>query len=208
MPDIAEYLTELDRQHKKLAENLNAMGVSATANEKLNTLVPKVLKIQSGNAPAERTVIFDTENQNNIYLKYNDIVYNLTEFTAMKTDFCSPDNDYALNYGTSIFGWDSPVMTCCTTPVAVTPSSQVAMRFLSGSTETGTMRLVRSDSNSPAEILSSTEYIDLPFQWIYSADYVTTLTPCENATSGTYYLVWVRRSNNSHPLIRSITIFP
>lgn len=206
MPDIAEYLTELDRQRKQLAENLNAMGVSATANEKLNTLVPKVLKIQSGNS--EKTVIFDTENKNNIHLKYNDIVYSLAEFTAINPDFCSSDNDYAFNYSTSIFGWDAQVMTCCTVPVSITPSSQVAMRFLSGSTETGTMRLVQSDSNSPAEILSSTEYTDLPLQWIYSADYVTTLTPCENATSGTYYLVWVGRSNNSHPLIRSVTIFP
>lgn len=45
MPTIAEYLSELSNQRNQLAENLTAMGVQATANEKLNTLVPKVLQI-------------------------------------------------------------------------------------------------------------------------------------------------------------------
>ena len=48
-------------------------------------------------------------------------------------------------------------------------------------------------------------YIDLSLQWLYSTDYITTLTPCEGVTTGTYYLAWVGRSNNSHPLIRSVT---
>ena len=48
--------------------------------------------------------------------------------------------------------------------------------------------------------------MDLPLQWLYSADYITTLTPCEGVTAGTYYLVWVGRSNNSHPLIQSISL--
>lgn len=211
MPNIAEYLAELNRQRDALAENLNAMGVQATVTEKLNTLVPKVLQIQSGGG-TEKTILYDSQNQGNIHLMYNDTIYSLADFTATHADFCSSDNDYALNYGTSVFDWDSQIWTCCTLPVSVTPSSQIAMRFLSGSTETGTMRLVQSDSSNPADILTSAttdgKYIDLSLQWIYSADYVTTLTPCENVTSGTYYLVWVGRSNNSHPLIRSITIFP
>jgi DNA mismatch repair protein MutL len=48
-------------------------------------------------------------------------------------------------------------------------------------------------------------YIALSLQWLYSTDYITTLTPCEGVTTGTYYLAWVGRSNNSRPLIRSIT---
>ena len=48
-------------------------------------------------------------------------------------------------------------------------------------------------------------YIALPLQWLYNTDYITTLTPCEGVTTGTYYLAWVGRSNNSRPLIRSIT---
>lgn len=41
MATIADYLLELDRQRDQLAANLTAMGVLSTAEEKLNTLVPK-----------------------------------------------------------------------------------------------------------------------------------------------------------------------
>lgn len=208
MPTIAEYLSELSKQRNQLAENLNAMGVQATDTEKLNTLVSKVLQIPSGG----KTILYDSHNQENIHLSYNDTVYSLADFTAIHTDFCNSDNDYALNYDSSVFGWDSQIWTCCTRPISATPATQIAIRFLSGSTETGTMRLVQSDSSNPTDILTSAttdgKYIDLSIQWIYSTDYVTTLTPCENVNSDTYYLVWVGRSNNSHPLIKSITIFP
>ena len=48
MPTIAEQLNELVNQKKALVSNLNTKGVSATEDEKLNTLVPKVLEITSG----------------------------------------------------------------------------------------------------------------------------------------------------------------
>ena len=61
----------------------------------------------------------------------------------------------------------------------------------------------------PEDILAKAQtegsYIALSLQWLYSTDYITTLTPCEGVTTGTYYLAWVGRSNNSRPLIRSIT---
>ena len=92
----------------------------------------------------------------------------------------------------------------------VSSVSIVPVNFLSGSTEVGILRLVQSDTGTAADILAKAQtegsYIDLSLQWLYSADYITTLTPCEGVTAGTYYLVWVGRSNNSHPLIQSITI--
>lgn len=48
MPNIAEYLNDLVIQKRKLADNLIAKGVDASYNEKLNTLVPKVLDIKGG----------------------------------------------------------------------------------------------------------------------------------------------------------------
>lgn len=48
MPTIAQYLQELVRQRDTLAANITAKGVTASANEKFNTLVPKVLDIPSG----------------------------------------------------------------------------------------------------------------------------------------------------------------
>lgn len=45
MPTIADQLQELINQKKSLVSNLNTKGVTASEDEKLNTLVPKVLEI-------------------------------------------------------------------------------------------------------------------------------------------------------------------
>lgn len=210
MATIAQYLTTLDTWRDQLAANLTTMGVTASASEKLNTLVPKVLQIPQTGTSGGKVTLFDSSHRDSIYLQHNGIVYSLADFVALYPDFCSSDNAYALDYTTSIFGWDYSVYTCSTTPVAITADSQIAMRFLANSTETGTMRLVQSDSGTAEDILAKAQtegnYIDLPLQWIYSEDYVTTLTPCDGVTAGTYYLVWVGRSNNSRPLIQSIAV--
>lgn len=210
MTSIADYLLELDRQRDQLAANLTTMGVTASAEEKLNSLVPKVLQISTGGGAPTRTVVFDADSRNSIYLQHNGTVYSLSDFMAQYPDFCSSENGYALNYSTSIFGWDAQIYTCCTGSIRLNSASQIAIRFFSGSTEAGVMRLVQSDSGTAEDILSKAQtegnYIDLPLQWIYSTDYVTTLTPCDGVTAGNYYLVWVGRSNNTHPLIQSITV--
>ena len=211
MATIEDYLLELDRQRDQLAANLTTMGVPSTTEEKLNTLVPKVLQIPTGGGETTKTVLFDANTRDNIYLHYNDTVYSLTDFTAQYPDFCSSENGYALNYGTTVFGWDYSCYTCSTTPIHVTASTQIAIRFLSGSTEVGILRLVQSDSGTTEDILAKAQtegnYIDLPLQWLYSTDYITTLTPCEGVTAGSYYLVWVGRSNNSQPKMQSISVW-
>ena len=206
---ITEQLTKLNQLRQQLAKNLNAKGVTATVTEKFNTLVPKVLEISSGETPTT-TVLYDATHRDKVSLLYNGTIYSVADFTALHADFCSAKNNYALNYGTTVFGWDYSCYTCSTTPISVTASTQIAIRFLSGSTEVGVLRLVQSDTGTAADILAKAQtegsYTDLPLQWLYSADYITTLTPCEGVTAGTYYLVWVGRSNNSKPLIQSITI--
>ena len=209
MTTIADYLTALDKQRRQLAANLTVKGVPASASEKLNTLVPKVLEISGGETPTT-TVLYDATHRDKVFLLYNSTIYSVADFTALHADFCSEKNSYALNYGTAIFGWDYSCYTCCTLPISVTASTQIAIRFLAGSTEVGILRLVQSDTGTAADILAKAQtegsYMDLPLQWLYSTDYITTLTPCEGVTAGTYYLVWVGRSNNSRPLIQSITI--
>lgn len=44
---IADYLRKLDELKNQLVANLNSMGVVADENEKLNTLVPKVLECKT-----------------------------------------------------------------------------------------------------------------------------------------------------------------
>ena len=48
MPTISDQLTALIVQKNNLVDNLNSKGVTASRSEKLNTLVPKVLQINSG----------------------------------------------------------------------------------------------------------------------------------------------------------------
>ena len=207
---IAKQLTKLNQLRQQLAANLTTKGVSASAAEKFNTLVPKVLEISGGETPTKKIVLYDADNQENVRLLYNGTIYSVADFTALHADFCSAKNNYALNYGTTVFGWDYSCYTCCTLPISVTASTQIAIRFLAGSTEVGILRLVQSDTGTAADILAKAQtegsYIDLPLQWLQNTEYVTTLTPCEGVTAGTYYLVWVGRSNNSKPLIQSITI--
>ena len=206
---ITEQLTKLNQLRQQLAANLTTKGVTATATEKFNTLVPKVLAISGGESPTT-TVLYDAAHRDKVSLLYNGTIYSVADFTALHADFCSAKNNYALNYGTTVFGWDYSCYTCSTTPISVTASTQIAIRFLSGSTEVGVLRLVQSDTGTAADILAKAQtegsYIDLPLQWLQNTEYVTTLTPCEGVTVGTYYLVWVGRSNNSKPLIQSITI--
>lgn len=144
-----------------------------------------------------------------IHLQLNDTIYSLSEFTETYPDFCSAENEYALNYS-FFLGWDTQIFTCSTSSIRITSNSLIAMTFIAGSTEIGVMRLVRSDSGTPEDILTKAQtdgnYIDLSFQWLYSDTYITTLSSCENVPAGDYYLAWLARSNNSHPLISSITI--
>ena len=207
---IAEQLTKLNQLRQQLAANLVAKGVNAEQTEKFNTLVPKILNISGGETPTEKIVLYDADNRDKVSLLYNGTIYSVADFTALHADFCSAKNNYALNYGTTVFGWDYSCYTCCTLPISVTASTQIAIRFLAGSTEVCILRLVQSDTGTAADILAKAQtegsYIDLPLQWLQNTEYVTTLTPCEGVNAGTYYLVWVGRSNNSKPLIQSITI--
>lgn len=176
-------------------------------NARLEVLAKSVDTLANGSQISGKTVVFDENTYSNIFLQYRETISSVEDFAVSNPDFFS---DNTLNYSTSVFGWDSQIFTCSTTPVTVTPSSQIAVRFLSGSTESGIIRLVKSDSGTPEDILAKAktdgEYTEIPIQWIYSTEYVTTLTPCENAESGDYYLVWVGRSNNTHPLVKSITV--
>jgi len=332
MATVSQQLTELVKQKKQLAKNINAMGVTATEDEVMNTLVPKVLEISSseyehftpessytptttdttlattgkvmdgdviivgdadlladniktgvelfgvtgtyegetydhftpetsytptttattlttdgkivdgnitiagdtnliasniksgvsifgitgtytGGGGSTTTIIFDADNQDSIYLVYNSTNYSLADFVALKPDFCSSENDYALNYTTSIFGWDYSCYTCSTKQLSLTSASQIAMRFLSDSTETGVIRIVpiaNAPNGTADEILTACQtegqYTEIALQWVYNTEYITTVTPLDGITAGDYYLTWVGRSNNTHPLVKFIEV--
>ena len=128
MATIAQYIAEINHQRDLLAGHLVARGIIATADEKLNLLVHKVSLLPSGST--EKTVIFDADHRDGIFLSHNNTLYSLSAFTAVYPDFCSSKNEYALNYSTSIFGWDYSCYTCSTVPLTLSAATQIAMRFL------------------------------------------------------------------------------
>lgn len=200
-------------------ENLKA------SNIKSGTTIFGVTGTYSG-GESETVTIFDADDYStyletiNLHYSYtsgSETItknYTLAEFIELKPDFCSSDNDYALNYGTSVFGWDYSCYSCSTAKLSLTSASQVGMRFLSGSTEAGTIRLVPVDNapNGTAdEILEACQtegsYTEIALQWVYNTEYITTLTPLTGIEDGEYYLTWIGRSNNTHPLIKFIKVF-
>lgn len=212
MITIADYLLELDKQRDKLAENLNTMGVTANNTEKFNTLVPKVLQIpqEGGEGKSKKIMLFTAETRDSVYLKHNNIVYSVDEFTTLHPDFCSEENNFALNYDSSIFGWDNSMYSCSTISIEVNSETMIAIKFISNSNEDGILRLVKSETGTAENILTNAQtegkYIDLPFQWVYTSSYIITLTECTIVEPGKYYLVWVGRSNNIKPMIQNILI--
>lgn len=48
--------------------------------------------------------------------------------------------------------------------------------------------------------------VELPFYWLYCDTFITGLTTCDSATPSEYYLCWVGRSNNSHPVVREVKV--
>lgn len=95
MSTLTGYLTDLVNQKNLLVDNLVTMGVSATHDEKLNTLVPKVLEIKVGGsdeAPELYPVIIALDKTNlNIQDTSNGefgdgyiIYYNGTQLTKFK----------------------------------------------------------------------------------------------------------------------------
>ena len=124
MATIAQYIAEINHQRDLLAGHLVARGIIATADEKLNLLVHKVSLLPSGST--EKTVIFDADHRDGIFLSHNNTLYSLSAFTAVYPDFCSSKNEYALNYSTSIFGWDYSCYTCSTVPLILFSTSRLS----------------------------------------------------------------------------------
>lgn len=213
---IQTQLNELVDVKKLIVSNLTSKNVSATDDNTLRELAEKILEIEGGGSTGNTITIYDSQRNvdaygTTVYIKdTSNNAETLANFVLENPDFCSEKNEYALNYSSSIFGWSSSIATCSTVPIAITKASQILMTYKSGSAQSGVFRLVKSDSNTALSILTNAEiegkYIDIPLTWVYNTDYITVALSCTDAESGTYYMYWVGVSDNSHPLIKNVTV--
>lgn len=85
--------------------------------------------------------------------------------------------------------------------------------YLSGATEDDSLYLVPKPEkiDVPATIYVSSQInannaIPLKFKWLQSESFITTVTECSGVSEGEYYLAWIGRSNNTHPVVKRIQV--
>ncbi len=149
-----------------------------------------------------------------VFTIYQNGIQDLSSYIRNNKPFCSVDNGYALSYNQTDFGWDGQVYTASTTPIMVKSGTAIAVTAQSGVTEKGAMYLIptagKSDSDTVQNYIytsvSTENCVELPFYWLYCDTFITGLTTCDSATPSEYYLCWVGRSNNSHPIVREVKV--
>ena len=100
MVTISQQLTELVNQKNALATNLNTMGVTASTDETLNTLVPKVLDIETGGGDSGGQYLVQVIDYDGTVLKSDHLDTGAT--------FTLPDAP--TNHSKLVFqSWSSPV---------------------------------------------------------------------------------------------------
>ena len=138
----------------------------------------------------------------------------LTNMRSQFPNFCSETNDYALFYDQEDFNWDAQVLTCVEQRIKLTSDSKIQFCYNSGATEDGMLYLINPPGGKidvPITLYARSEIeygraIQLDFQWLQTQKFITTETDCTGIQPGEYYLCWVGRSNNTHPIIRSVKV--
>lgn len=138
----------------------------------------------------------------------------LTNMRSQFPNFCAETNDYALFYNQEDFNWDAQVLTCVEQRIKLTSDSKIQFCYNSGATEDGMLYLINPPGGKidvPITLYARSEIeygraIQLDFQWLQTQKFITTETDCTGIQPGEYYLCWVGRSNNTHPIIRSVKV--
>lgn len=138
----------------------------------------------------------------------------LANMNSQFPNFCCEDTNYALSYNQEDFNWDAPILTLVEKKLHLTSDSKIQFRYTSGATEDGELYLINPPGGKidiPITLYANTEIkygraVQLDFQWLQSQKFITVETDCGDIESGEYYLAWVGRSNNTHPVIQSVKV--
>ena len=146
-----------------------------------------------------------------VYTYYNDGYRSLAGFAESYPHFCSAENDYALHFNQTDFGWAGSVFVMFLTPVAITSKMKLLLSYMVGASQDAEFYLIPKTDKTGSELaqyiyeeIKAENALKLSFQWIYSDTSISVMQSLENVSDGEYYLAFQGTSDNSHPMVKSI----
>ena len=194
----------------------NSVARIGTAEVNIESLQKQIDALKSGSEPV--LLFCSGQDAMSVYAPEIGVILNggyhlMTDFVTEHPHFCSAENDYALSYSQDDFGWDAQILTVCTKAVSLTEKSGIMISYLSGATEDGSLYLVPKPEKIDVPVtiyvnnqITASNAISLNFKWLQSESFITTVTECSGASDGKYFLAWIGRSNNTHPVVKRIQV--
>lgn len=232
-PDMSEYSTKSD--YEDLQRKLQSLQDSAmdyilgltnrcdSLNSSIQEKEDEILNLETriialeNRSGIEYITVFSSGNDTlqkygeSIYTYYNDGYRSLAGFSESYPHFCCTENDYAFYFNQTDFSWAGNVFVLCLTPVALTSSMNLILRYTVGASEEAEFYLVRKTDKTGSELaqyiyeeIQAGNAVPLSFKWLYSDTYISVMQTMENVPDGEYYLAFKGTSDNSHPMIESI----
>lgn len=232
-PDMSEYSTKAD--YEDLQRKLQSLQDSAmdyilgltnrcdSLNSSIQEKEEEILNLETriialeNHSGIEYITVFSSGSDalqkygESIYTYYNDGYRSLAGFSESYPHFCCSENDYALYFNQTDFSWAGTVFVLCLTPVSLTSSMHLILRYTVGVSQDAEFYLVRkTDKTGSAlaryiyEEIQAGNAVPLSFKWLYSDTYISVMQTMENVPDGEYYLAFKGTSDNSHPMVESI----
>lgn len=236
-PDMSEYPTkaEILPSIKDLQRKLQSLQDSAmdyilgltnrcdSLNSSIQEKEEEILNLETriialeNHSGIEYITVFSSGNDTlqkygeSIYTYYNDGYRSLAGFSESYPHFCCSENDYALYFNQTDFSWAGTVFVLCLTPVSLTSSMHLILRYTVGVSQDAEFYLVRKTDKTGSELaqyiyeeIQAGNAVTLQFKWLYSDTYISVMQTMENVPDGEYYLAFKGASDNSHPMVDSI----
>lgn len=213
-----EWLESLKGADESDADDMDLSGYATKAElQKITENAVYLENLIKQTSSVSDTVLFESGTDalekygENIYTYYNDGYRSLAGFAESYPHFCCAENDYALHFNQTDFGWAGTVFVMCLTPVFITSAMHLILNYVVGALENAEFYLVRKTDKTGSELarhiyeeIQNGNAVSLSFQWLYSDKSISVMQSLENVSDGEYYLAFQGTSDNSHPMVKSI----